>query len=367
MPAADGLARRIARKVLTETLRVRRGDNVTIESWSTALPWAVPFVDEARRLGAHPMMLYEDEPSFWRAFETGRVRTTGEVGAHEWAALEGSDAYVFFFGPSEWPRFRDLAAARRAGHAAYNPEWYRRAATAKVRGARMYIGRTSELSARRWEVNLRAWRSALERASLADPAAMREVGRRVGSRLRHGRRARLTHPNGTELEFALGRSPVELDDGVVDDVDIREGHNVTTVPGGVVTTALDPTSAQGTIVSNRTVYPNSGPAHGIRWTLRDGRLASHAYARGGRPFERELARAPKGAGDRLSILSVGLNPRLAGCPHQEDQELGTVVLGVGGNVFLGGKNPGPQVGWTAIHGATLEIDGRPVLRRGRLV
>ncbi len=366
-PSSEDLARRVARHVLTKTLRVGRGDNVTIESWSLAVPWAVPFVEEARRLGAHPLLLYEDEAAFWKALRTGASRATGEVGSHEWGALEDTDAYVFFFGPGEWPRYDGLRDNQTAGVSAYNAEWYRRAAKAQVRAARMYLGRTSPLSARRWGVDLDAWRTALQRASLASPEAMRRLGERIGRRLERGKRVRVAHPNGTKLEFALGGFPLQIDDALVDDRDLKVGNNVASIPGGVVGVATDHTSTQGTVVGNHTVYPSSGPAAGIRWTFEDGRLASSSYRKGGRAFAKAYAEAPAGGRDRMSYFSVGLNPELADCPQMEDQELGAVMLRLGGNVFAGGKNRSPFGSWLTLNGANVSVDGAPLLKRGRVV
>ncbi len=245
---------------------------MTIESWSEAVPWAVPFVTEARRLGARPIMLYEDEPAFFEALESGSGRATGRVGDHEWRALAESDAYVFFFGPGNWPRLEEMPDRQTAGVAAYNADWYRRAAKAKVRGARMYLGRTSEAAARFFGVNLGTWRSQLQRATLESPEKMHRLGDRVGRRLRTGKEARLTHSNGTDLTFRLGGYPVQVDDALVDSGDLRAGNNMATIPGGVVGVATDHRSAEGTAVGNHDVYPGSGPASGVRWTFRDGQL-----------------------------------------------------------------------------------------------
>lgn len=368
MPASSpSLSQRVARSVLTQTLRVRRGENVIIEAWSEALPWAVPFVLEARRLGAHPIMLYEDEEAFWETVRTGAAGSTGKVGDHEWAALDKANAYVFFFGPTEWTRYDDFPGRRTAGVSAYNSEWYRRAAKARIRGARMYIARTGAGPSEYYHVDQGRWRAALERASLASPQRMHRLGTRLGQQLRRGKRARLTHPNGTDVEFRLGRFPIQLDDALVDEADLRAGNNMTYIPGGVVGIAIDHTSGRGTVVGNHTVYPDSGPMSGIRWSFRDGRLVDRSAEEGEKGFEAAFSAAPKKGRDLLSYVSVGLNPDLSDCPLMEDQEAGAVVLRIGGNRFAGGKNRCPYGAWVAVNGGNLSIDGKTVLRGGRFV
>jgi leucyl aminopeptidase (aminopeptidase T) len=360
-------AAKLAHNVLAKTLRLRRGENVVIETWSETLPWAKPFVTEARRIGANPLMLYEDEEAFWTALKEGHSRATGRVGGHEWAALDKTAAYVFFFGPSEWPRFDDLTSNQQAGVAAYNLDWYRRAAKAKVRGARMYLGRSSQLAADRWGLNLQDWRDELLRASLVPPADMHRTGARIGKRLQSGKHVEVSHSNGTKISFRLGKFPIQLDDALVDASDLKAGNNMATIPGGVVGVAIDHTSGAGTVVSNHTTYPAEGPASGARWTLVDGHLTDLSYESGGDPIKAAYAKAPRAGRDRLSYFSVGLNPEITKLPQMEDQELGAVTFMLGGNTFRGGKNASPFGTWTVIKGADVAIDGRPLVQEGRIV
>jgi leucyl aminopeptidase (aminopeptidase T) len=361
------LAGKVARNVLAKTLRVRRGENVIIESWTETLPWAKPFVVEARRMGANPMLLYEDEETFWASLNAGNSRATGRVGSHEWAALDKTSAYVFFFGPSEWPRFDDLPPQKQVGIAAYNPDWYRRAAKAKVRGARLYLGRTSQLAADRWKLDLNAWRDELLRASLVPPGDMHRLGTRIGERMRKGNLVKVSQSNGTEISFRLGKFPIQLDDALVDATDLKAGNNMATIPGGVVGVAINHTSAAGSVFGNRTTYPGSGPVSGARWKFVDGHLTDQSYESGGAPIESAYEKAPRAGKDRLSYFSVGLNPEITNLPQMEDQELGAVMFQIGGNTFRGGKNASPFGTWMVLKGADVTIDGKPLLQEGRIV
>ncbi len=364
--AAPPSERDLARIVLRRSLGVRTGDNVTIETWSDTLRWATPFVAEARKAGAHPLLLYEDEGTYWDSVTNAKPTVLGTVGAHEWNALAKTNAYVFFFGPSEWPRYDDLPPRLAGRLLSYNPEWYRRAAKARLRGARMWIGRTSRRSAERFGVDLEAWRRELLKASLVAPETMRRTGSRIGRRLLTGRTLRIAHPNGTELQLRLKRYPVQLDDALVDAMDIRAGNNVAVIPGGVVGVSVDESFGEGTVVGNRTVYQRRGPADDGRWTFRGGRLVEYGYGRGGEHFETEYRKAPKGR-DWPGYFSIGLNPDLSMSPQMEDQELGAVIVRVGGNRFSGGRNPCPFSSWLAVRGADVSVDGHPIATNGRLV
>jgi hypothetical protein len=51
----------------------------------------------------------------------------------------------------------------------------------------------------------------------------------------------------------------------------------------------------------------------------------------------------------------------------EDQELGAVLLSLGGNQFRGGKNASPFGAWLVVKGADVSIDGKPLVTDGRLL
>jgi len=336
-----------------------------IESWSESMPWAKSFVTEARRIGAHPMTLYEDEPEYWDALKGGKPGSFGTVGSHEWAALAKTNAYIFFFGPNEWPRYDDLPDKAVERALAYNGEWYRRAAKAKLRGARMYLGRTSQRAADHFGVDLDTWRNELVKGSLVPPATLHRTGQQVGRRLLSGKRVSISHPNGTKLELRLKHYPIQLDDGLVDAADLKAGNNVTVIPGGVVGVSVDESFGDGTVVGNQTVNLGGGPAGDARWTFRDGRLASYAYGRGAEHFEKPYRAAPKGR-DKAGYLSIGLNPDLFMSPQMEDQELGAVTVRIGGNKFNGGRNPCPFLSWVVIRGADVSVDGHSLVKEGKL-
>jgi leucyl aminopeptidase (aminopeptidase T) len=158
-----------------------------------------------------------------------------------------------------------------------------------------------------------------------------------------------------------------LDDSLVDAADLKIGNSMATIPGGVVGVAMDHTSTSGQVVGNHTTYPNSGPVSGTRWTFTDGHLSSQSYESGGDPIMKAFNKAPKAGRDRLGYFSIGLNSEITTLPQMEDQELGSVMFGVGGNTFRGGKNASPFNVWSVVKGADLKVDGKPLLVNGKFV
>jgi leucyl aminopeptidase (aminopeptidase T) len=360
-------ADQLGRAILSKRLKLRPKERVTIEAYPSSLPWAAGFVREARRAGAYPMVHYEDEGAYWEAAEHGKARLLGTLADHERATLDETDVYVYFWGPEDIARAERLPSKVQDSLVAFNPGWYKLAKKAGLRGARMSIARATAPNAERFGLDLSDWRSEMFAASMRDPMALLPTVGRLDRRLGGKGDVRLTHPNGTDLTLALVERAVRKDTGVLPPR--KEwgdfGMLVNTPPGSVYVT-VDESTAEGTIVANRATTQGALHVTGGRWTFHDGRLASKEFDGGGPAFER-LYRGATGAKDSPSFLEVGTNPDLHGSPFLEENELGAITVGIGGNSGIGGKSRSSLFTWLTIGGANLSIAGRDVVEGGRVL
>ncbi len=367
----EATRRAFARNLLRHGLRLARGENLLIETWTATLPWAVSLSLEARVLGARPLLSLKDEASYWKSLEENPNGLLGKAGDHEWAALRASDAYVSLYGPMDTAREERLPAsvARRA--ASSDHEIMRLIDKYRIRTLRWDLGRTNEIWARRYGVDLGRWRTELIQATSVDPRRMRREGLRVADLLRKGREVSITHPNGTSLSLRLARRRPKLDDGMIDDDDIRAGNIALVVPSGVVSVTPLETFAEGTFVSTSTgalwIREEEGHVPSGRWTFRHGRLAEFEIAGDGTRLRQELRRLGN-PNLHPGLLSVGLNPRISSIPLLFDQERGAITLMIGRNVQLGGQSRTPRLSvYLPLQGGSVEIDGTLVVDRGSLV
>jgi hypothetical protein len=109
--SADDLYRKVARKILVESLSVKKGESVTVETWNNGLPFARQVVLEARKMGAIPLTIFEDEDTYVEGVHKTPKDVLGKMGKQEYKLLSGTDAYVFIPGPGE---FLAQARPRRA-------------------------------------------------------------------------------------------------------------------------------------------------------------------------------------------------------------------------------------------------------------
>jgi len=368
LPAiSEARADRLARNVLRQRLGLKPKENVTIETYPSSLPWAAGFVREARRAGANPFLQYEDEASYWRSLDEGHPERLGTPSAPEWAALRATDVYVYFWGPENDARRLRISEAAWEKTRAYNRKWYEVAAKAGVRGARMGIARVTEANARFWGVSASAWMREMYAASVSNPAPIIRDAARVRTTLAKGRSVRIRHPNGTDLTLALaGRDPHVGVGAITPESRKAPFGLMQSVPDANVYVAVDEGTAEGKFVSNRTNPTFGAPLRGGRFEFSGGRLTSFSATEGAEKFQAAF-RAGTAGRDRPSFLEVGLDPALRVSPRFEESERGAVTVGVGGNASFGGKNTSSLFAMLTLGGAELRVDGRTVVRGGRVL
>jgi len=361
---------KLARNVLHNDLSLKKGETVTIEAWTRALPWIDPFVIEARKMGVTPFVMYESENAFWANVDSGRAKVLGQLGAQEKAAIRKSDAYIYFWGPADRARWYRLPKSTLDSLTAYEDEWFKLAKENKLRWCRIELARVTEELAKDYRIGYREWTRELLEASTIDPQPMVKKGKLIAERFENGRRVLITHRNGTKFELGLSRRKCYVDDGVITEDDVEAGFGESTVPSGVVVVAVDESVAEGRYVSN--LPTRLGLAqfkeqsdNGV-WNFQNGRLTSYNYRKGKKSFDRMYAAAGEER-DRPGILSIGLNPKIRMAPFFEDQEYGVVTCYIGANDWLGGTNKGEFKSWMALRGTDLQVDGEYILKAGKIV
>ncbi|HKN07339.1 MAG TPA: aminopeptidase [Thermoplasmata archaeon] len=359
-PVSRATRAKLARSVLTNNLRLRKGEHVIIEAWTHTLPWAVAFAREARRLGAQTLVPYEDETAWWDAVADGEEDVLGKAPAHEWAALGKTDVYIHMWGPGDRVRLNALPPKQAGRLFEFNPRWYATAAKTGLRGARMEIGRPFPTLARAYGVDESEWRDQVIRATMVSPDALCRTAAPITRALERGKSVRIHDEEGTDLTLGLARRRALSNTGRLTPEDLKRPFRMLlNLPAGSIRVALDETVAEGTIVANRTSYYDDGKATGGVLRFHHGKLTKAEFTRGGERFDETFKTGGKGR-DRPGLLSIGLNPHLHDTPQLEDVELGAVMVSLGNNRNAGGKNAAPFFGWVVNQGATVEIDGHPL-------
>jgi leucyl aminopeptidase (aminopeptidase T) len=366
--APSGLQRDAARSIVTKYLRVRPGENVIVESWDHTLRMASAMVDEARHAGGKLLLVHNDEDAWWRAIGRGQTKLLGESSAPEWAALKAADVYVNFWGPGDAGRIESDTEDALDAAFAWNWPWYAVARKVGLRGVRMTEGFVTEGRAKQWGLDRARWEANVLRACLTDPAELGKAAARLRKAISTGKKVRITHSNGTDVEVGLAGLAPRVFDGRPHPWTKGSSRSgmIESIPAGRLEVALDSKTAEGSIHANRRTNIWWNWQAGGTLEFAGGRLASYSFEHGAEEFGRRFKNASAGK-DRASVLKFGLNPSVKDVPNLEYCERGCVTLQIGGNRGLGGTNRSNFFTWFSLAGAEVSIDGTPVLRAGRFV
>ena len=181
----------------------------------------------------------------------------------------------------------------------------------------------------------------------------------VAALLDAGTRAHVTCPLGTDLTLAIdGRA------GTSDDGSLTARGAFGNLPCGEG--FISPAYGEGTLVAS-SLAPLGLSPEPTRLTVAEGRLVAADGGLG--PQFIELLLSHGRLGTNLAELGVGTNDRarLTGNVLEDEKILGTVHVAFGASAGIGGTVSVPIHLDVVVLDASLEIDGRQVLERGRYV
>jgi leucyl aminopeptidase (aminopeptidase T) len=338
----------VAERVLRESLRLKKGENVTIETWNNGLPLARRALVHSRELGAVPVLIFEDEESYVEGLKMSPKDTIGKMGRHESALLSKTDAYIFIPGPvlGGSPKLTRDEVVKSTG---YNHSWYRVAKAARLRGARLTFGYVGEEMARVLGKRLPDVVEHQPRASLVDFRKIRVKGKKLAKLMKP--RGKVTvRAQGEALRFRLGREQ-ETDDAVVDREDVAAGNIMTNVPPGYFVREIVSDTLSGAVRMHEPL-PRLGTVVDIRLEFAGGKLKSWESEKSQEWLDEFVMKTPEKS-RTFSAAVVGLNP-LMGDGYAQDRLVEGAITLFG--MFQGTTRKG-----------SLEVDGRSLVDEGRIV
>jgi leucyl aminopeptidase (aminopeptidase T) len=342
------LYKAVAKKVLTESLNVKPGESVTIETWTGGLPLAKSIVLEAKKMGAVPLVTYEDERNYVTGVRTTPSNLLGKMGKHEKALLANTDAYVFIPGPPIAGYYPKITRKEFIDSTSYNESWYEAAKQSRLRGARITSGYVGNELARLLGKERDEIVALQLRAALVNLEEIRSKAGRLLKRMVEGASVTVSS-EGAELTAKLAGG-IEVQDGVTDAKDVEDGENMSYLPPGYVYKDFDVKTVDG--------VARFGPSLTRFGMLRDseivvekGKFATWS-SKSSRDVLKALEKVLPEKGRVPSYVIVGLNQKMKFGYAQDRFPEGSVTLGVG---FAGIMRKG-----------TLTLDGKTVVSEGKL-
>jgi len=234
----------------------------------------------------------------------------------------------------------------------------------KVRSVDLQVGYVTEPRAKTYDFNYEAWKRNVEEASNADYEKIAQLGKKLARTLEHGRQVEVTS-EGTKVKMEIGRHPVFVEDGIIDEEDRNKGFVFTSIPTGYVTLAPRRGTTEGSFRSDMTVPIVGQLIKGISWEFQKGRLVKAAADANHEAFQK-LYEPSTGDKDQVANLSIGLNQAIKPGFLADYMSIGTVTVGLGENQSLQGENNSTFQFQSSLSKATVTVDGQPIVHNGKL-
>ena len=205
-------------------------------------------------------------------------------------------------------------------------------------------------------------------AMQADYSAIVTKAEALRNQLKSSKSIKVTSPDGTMLTLSVSGRPIYLGDGVVSKADVANktlAGRLASLPDGRIFATGVETSANGKLVVPRAKCRYE-PMTNVRFDVEGGKMLNISVGDGKECAEKILKET---TGDKMFAgISIGLNPVLiSNDDYWPVSGAGVVYLSFGNNQLEGGKNTSAFSWSFPITNATVEIDGKVVVKDGKIV
>ncbi len=356
----------IARRVVHGSLKIHEDDMVLIETWQHTLGLASEIGLECYKTGAKPLVTLLTDELWWSTLDNVPDQYIRKTPRHMLNAMDGTTAWIGLGGPQDPTKFREVSSSKLESFAEADRPVLDKQFEKKVRTAELILGQVTPERARVYGFNYEQWLRMTQESIKVDYPKMTELGRKISNRLEKGSKVRVTSKTGTDLKFEITKRPVHIQDGIVDDEDIRRGLVSTQLPSGKVEVPPIEDSARGTVVFDSPRALKGRLVSGLSLTFEKGKIVGFQAKQYGETFK-EVLDISRGDKDIIAQFDLGLNPRVELIGYTTDElALGTATIGVGSNKGIGGRNDSSWTFSGTVAKPTVEVDAHKIVVDGRI-
>ncbi len=353
--------------MVNDCLRITEKDNVTVFFYPHNLPLAEDVAEECFKKGADVLLnLYTDR--FLLSYhDLLSVESLRQPSVFCRALTENSTAEIWMGGTYDPAVLRKIAPEKNAASSeGESRAHYPLSREKKVRSISIGVALVTKPRARAYGFNYERWKKMMRAAAAVDYPKLARTGKALLDSLRDARSITVTGPGGTNLIFDVSDRKWRLSDGVIDEKDMRNENFDDEIPAGSLYVAPLEDSARGRVTFNAGTPVMGTNVTGLRLSFENGRVARFSGDRSTARLKRDWE-SGTGDKDRIGYFGIGFNPRAETGYTANNVANGAVSIGIGGNESIGGKNNSGFFHTGTITGATVEADGRTILRKGKFV
>jgi leucyl aminopeptidase (aminopeptidase T) len=367
--AQETSTRSVARNMVQAGM-VKAGDKVLINGSMRDAALLEDIAIEAAKVGAHPLITISSDRLVRRSFDEVPPAFDNVMSPVDMLLTTNFDVQILVDVGETEGLLAGVPVARRTARAkAGEPiteAYFKRNIRLVNLGNGLYP--TVSLS-RRLGVPQPALASAFWKAASVTPSSLRTRGETLRRAFARDGVATITAPNGTNFSVRLKSKDGFVSDGAITADKVKQGSAAaaTYLPAGELILPADNGSANGKIVLDRLVW-DGRLIRGLTLTFEKGVLTAMTAENDMSALEARYESA-SGAKNRFGFIDIGLNDQTrlpVGSGRVVWTAPGSVVIGFGDNRGFGGDNQSDFTFIAQLGGATVTVDGKPVISAGRL-
>lgn len=358
--------RQVASRVVADILQLQEEDILDVSTWEHTMPLAKEIVKEARRAGADTVLSVEADDIWFDALKNLPESWLREPSLIKQSVRRTATASVYITGPANPEEMKDVSGDRWRANSAGADATYEPFEDDPIPSVTITLGAVTQARARNYGFAYEKWYNSVLAAMSVDPESLRDRGKALAKYLTGASEARLQAPGGTEFTFQLhGAEPVTFT-GEVRPVKGNKATYFSSLPSGSLSIALKQGSGEGRIASTRDIPQAGDFIRGLAWEFTDGRVERVEAKENLSLFARLWEDKKERGADQLGYLTIGLNPSMIFGFLEDEYVEGAVTIAIGENEWLGGSNECDYIFPISFDTATLSIDDRVVVEKGRI-
>ncbi|MGI4823000.1 MAG: aminopeptidase [Janthinobacterium lividum] len=367
-PALGQNYEQIAKQIVNTSAGVKPGELVMITGGQHTLPLMEAVAVEVARVGGQPRMVLSTD-KVGRAINLETPESAIQTSKSDNWTLQ-SDVLISLPPYENAPAvLASVSPERRVKFSQVAATFTKQLDGSKVRT--VSVAYPSKSVAAQYQLDYPAYEQMIWSGIGADYITIAGQASQLKQLLATGKKMHITSPDGTDLTLELGGRPVFADDGELSAADQQEKliyNRTASLPGGRIYGTCQETTAMGHLGCPNMIGASDGqPLNGFKADLKNGELVNMRADTGVESLQKMMA--PYGpAALQVDRFSIGLNPVMK---TQKDLHpttaAGMVLVGTGNNALYGGQNQMPGSANFLITNATVDIDGRVIVRSGQLV
>lgn len=357
----------VARQIVRDCLRLRERDRLWIATWKHSFELAEKIGQEAQSLGVSIVLSMFSDSLLSHVLKEGPQEAVETVPDHWLQGVAKSTALVVLEGPEDPGILKGADKGKALQVVGQLTGILGNAVSHQVRTLHVLTTAATERAARVYGIDFAKWTEAMNQCLAAKQASMLDAAQRIARLLRANSAIHISTSDGTDMRFRIESDSIVIDDGIIDEEDLRNRSFLAHLPAGLVSVPVDPSSAEGTVSLDLPRAFLGDIIRDLHLEFKKGVVTGYRALRGEATFAQVL-RAGTGAKNRLSRLSFGVNPHATVAFGQPSDALmpGTVTLGLGDNTSLGGRNRSNLVYEHTLRNAIVSIGPTAVIMDGKL-